>query len=254
MDTQIIYEKIKRARERQLLTNCYTIDLPEVADQLWMKEDDFIFSYKDQGIKRLIYFAKDWYVVDELLKLIDSGRYFLEFMTRNPDEYVPSGLTLIARMMRLSNLDCRSVFMEGSSVMQYMNENVGERAREEDAKEINQVLRDTFRTEISHLLSDAEMRDKVAAGQVTIHRDDRIDAILQADVKPKKFYINQIVNKTDRSIIHAILLNRLKQYVKGGGKYLYAWVEDTNIASLKFHEKYGMRHDGMWSMIYCLDI
>lgn len=253
MDTQIIYEKIKRARELQLLTNCYTVGSVENADQLWMKEDDFIFSYKDQGINRLIYFAKDWHAVDELLRLVDSGRYFLDFMTKNPDEYVPSSLMLIARMMRLSNPDCRSVFMEESFVMQYMNENIGERARVEDAEEINQVLWDTFRTEISHLLSDEEIRDKIAAGQITIHRDNHIDAILQADVKPKKFYINQIVNRTDRSIIHAILLNRLKQYVKSGGKYLYAWVEEANIASLKFHEKYGMRHDGMWSMVYCLD-
>lgn len=253
MDVQIIYEKIKRARELRLFTNCYAIDLAKNADQLWIKEEDFIFSYKDQGISRLIFFAKDWHAVDELLKLVDRGRYYLEFMTKNPDERVASCLTLIARMMRLSNPDCSFVFAEESSVMQYMNENVGETAQEEDAEEINRVLWETFRTEISHLLSDEEIRDKITEGQITIHRDNHIDAILQADVRPKKFYINQIVNKTDRNIIHAILLNRLNTYVKNGGKYLYAWVEDTNIASLKFHEKYGMKHDGMWSMIYCLN-
>ena len=70
---------------------------------------------------------------------------------------------------------------------------------------------------------------------------------------PKKFYINQIVNKGKREIIHAILLNRLEEYIKAGGKYLYAWVEERNIASVKFHEKYGMKHDGMWSMSYSIE-
>ena len=70
---------------------------------------------------------------------------------------------------------------------------------------------------------------------------------------PKKFYINQVVNQGERKTIHAILLNRLEAYTNAGGKYLYAWVEDKNTASLKFHEKYGMKHDGMWSMIYSIE-
>lgn len=41
--------------------------------------------------------------------------------------------------------------------------------------------------------------------------------------------------------------------IKAGGKYLYAWVEAFNVASVKFHEKYGMKHDGMWSMIYSIE-
>ena len=69
---------------------------------------------------------------------------------------------------------------------------------------------------------------------------------------PKKFYINQIINKTGKEVIHAMLLSRLDQYRKSGGKYLYSWVEEANIASLKFHNKYGMEHDGMWNLVYRL--
>ena len=47
-----------------------------------------------------------------------------------------------------------------------------------------------------------------------------------------------------------MLQNRLKPYVEQGGKYVYAWIEKNNIASLKFHSKYGLAHDGMWNMVY----
>ena len=128
-------------------------------------------------------------------------------------------------------------------------------ANEQDAEEINKILWVTFHTEISHLLSDDELRDKIRDEQITVHRnkDNHIDALLQADIMPKKFYINQVVNKGEKKAVHAILLNRLEQYIGAGGKYLYAWVEDKNIASMKFHEKYGMKHDGMWSMIYKIE-
>ena len=43
---------------------------------------------------------------------------------------------------------------------------------------------------------------------------------------------------------------KIYEYIESGGKYMYAWVEENNIASLKFHQKYGMRHDGMWDLIY----
>ena len=134
----------------------------------------------------------------------------------------------------------------------YFDPAVGEPAADRDIPEINRLLWDTFHTEISHLLTDEELLEK--AGQLTIHREGRtIDALLQAEVLPKKFYINQIVNRGNRKNIHAMLLNRLKAYTEAGGKYLYAWVEDRNIASQKFHQKYGMKHDGMWNVLYAVE-
>jgi N-acetylglutamate synthase-like GNAT family acetyltransferase len=252
MDIQIIYEKIKKAKELRLINNCYNFNVVENSTKLWEAGDDFLFAYADHGIQRLIYFGSNWDAVDELLKQVKNGRYLIEFMTKRPDEHKPAGSALLARMMRLANYDCRTVFSEDSAVAQYMDLPVGEKAKVEDVNEIDRILRSTFHTEISHLPSKDEIKSRI--DQFTVHKSEgNIDALLQTNVMPKKFYINQVVNKGDRKNIHAILLNELKKYIKDGGKYLYAWVEDTNMASLKFHEKYGMKHDGMWSMIYCLE-
>lgn len=252
MIKQIIYDKINKARTQRLLTNCYSLDVIETAYNIWEYDKNFIFSYKDHGVNRLVYFAEDALAINSLLDIIGSDYYFLEFMTKNSEEYVPKHSSIIARMMRIANPDCRSVFETTSSVLQYFDESVGEYAKDTDIAEINNILWKTFHTEISHLLTDDELKTKI--NQLTIHRDiahDRhIDAMLQADVMPKKFYINQIVNNGEPKIIHAMFLNRLKTYIEHGGKYIYAWVEDSNIASLKFHKKYGMKHDGMWNMVY----
>lgn len=255
MDNKNIFEKIKMARIQRFLTNCYSLDIVEHSQQVWTNEDEFLFSYKDHGIDRLIFFAKTWEGVDWLLNRIDQGKYFLEFMTKNPEEYIPGVAVPIAAMKRMSNTDCRRVFESGSSILQYRNSADIELAKESDAEEINGILWSSFHMEISHLLTDDELREKIRAGQVTVHRnmDNNIDALLQAEVMPKKFYINQVVNKGNRKNIHAILLHNLEKYVNAGGKYLYAWIEESNVASIKFHEKYGMKHDNMWSMIYSIE-
>lgn len=255
MDKQNIYEKIKTVRCQRFLTNCYSLDAVEYCQNVWTQGDEFVFSYEDHGIQRLIFFVKTWETFDQLLGGIKDGCFFLEITTRKPDEYIPEEAQLTAAMKRFANADCRTVFGSDSSVLKYRDAVSVETAKEQDAEEINDILWAAFRTEISHLLNEDELREKIKGGQITIHRntDNRIDALLQAEVKPKSFYINQVVNMGNRENIHAILLNRLQEYQKAGGRYMYAWVEDKNTASVKFHEKYGMKHDGMWCMIYCIE-
>ncbi len=255
INMESVYEKVKKARLQRLVNNCYSMETIEHCQKFWSKGDEFVFSYEDHGIQRLIFFVKDMCEVDKLLSEIESGRYYLEFMTKDPNVYIPSKSKKCAAMMRFANSDCRSVFEPESQVIRFKNAVPVENANEQDIEEINSILWTTFHTEISHLLTDDELRGKIRDGQFTIHRNtnNRIDALLQADVMPKKFYINQVVNRGNKEVIHAILMNRLEKYVNDNGKYLYAWVEDNNIASIKFHEKYGLRHDGMWSMIYCIE-
>lgn len=253
MEKQSILERIKSARLQRLLTNCYSLNVVEHCQKVWTQGDEFLFSYEDHGINRLVFFAKSWQAVDRLLAEVKEGQYCLEFMAKSPEEYTPEGFVSIAALMRLANPDCCSVFDADSPLLQYKDAVRVEEAQEQDARLINELLWSTFDTRVSHLLPDDELSEKIKAGQITIHRDedDHIDALLQAEVLPKKFYINQILNRGERKAIHAILLDRLEKYAKAGGKYLYAWVEEHNIASMKFHGKYGMKHDGMWDMVYC---
>ena len=252
MNKEDILNRIKMARIQRMLNNFYSMDVIGHITNIWTHNDEFIFSYEDHGVNRLTYFAKSWETVDILLEQIAGGSFYLEFMTKDPAEFIPKKAALVARMMRMANPDCRSVFEPQSVVLQYRDDKNISMATEDDVKKINSILWNTFSPEISHLLSDDEIKERL--DQFTIHKNgEQIDAVLQADVMPKKFYINQIVNKGERKNIHAMLLDRLEKYVEAGGKYLYAWIDEKNIPSLKFHAKYGMEHDGMWSVIYNLE-
>lgn len=256
MDTSLLQDKINAARANRLINNFYASDVSEKACGIWETGDEFVFSYEDHGINRLIFFVKDLKSIDVILKQIPQGKYFIDIMGRTRGEDLSSDIKAIAHLKRFSNPDCRSVFDNGSEVIIYKGSVSVETAFEEDASELNKLLWSTFNTEVSHLLSDDELRTVIRSGQISLHRNDEgiIDALLQADVLPKKFYINQIINKSCRKeVIHSILLDRLEGYVANGGKYLYSWIEETNNASLKFHEKYGMKHDGMWNTVYCLE-
>ncbi len=252
MNIQVLLDKIKTARKLRFLTNCYSLDVINKAERLWEKEDSFAFTYNDNGINRLIFFVNNYKILECLLGELEKGQYFLEIMTKNLQEDFPSNLNIVAKMMRMATSDCSSVF-NNSSILQYRDDSKGTEPDIDDAHEINEILWNTFHTEISHLLTDEEIVEKIKRGKFLIHRSKRIDAVLQTDVMPKKFYINQIVNLTDKKIIHAILLKRLWNYIQNGGSYAYAWVEDKNIASVKFHEKYGFKHDGMWNLVFGLN-
>ena len=252
MNKQTILEKINTARKLCYITNLYSYDTLDYADKFWELNDSFVFSYTDHGILRLIYYVRDYETLDRLLSKIEAGKYYLEIITKDINIYKPSNMSLVAKLMRMSTTDCGNVFKD-SKVLQYRNDEIVEKASLEDAQEINKLLWKTFHTEISHLLTDEELSERIELGQIFIHKSQSIDALLQVEVRPKKFYINQIVNLTDKKVIHAILLKNLWEYFQNGGNYVYAWVEEKNIASIKFHEKYGMRHDGMWNLVFCLD-
>lgn len=51
-------------------------------------------------------------------------------------------------------------------------------------------------------------------------------------------------------MFHALTLNLLKKYCDNGGKYVYAWGDEGNIASLKYFEKYKLLEDGVYNSIY----
>ena len=254
MDIKAIKEKISEIKkDHQLLTNFYSFDVVDSIESYWEYSLSFAFSYLDHGLHRLIYFAADKDALAGLIRQVPRGKFYLEFLTNDCSEFSKelSGETLIYRMKRLANKDCSGVFSD-SKILQYENDNTGIYPDVTEAHEINEVLWNVFSEENGHLFYDDEIEAAIRERQITIHRNDHgnIDSILKVVIKPKKFYVNYVYNGGLRKNIHAMMISRLKEYYKTGGRYIYSWVADDNIASLKWHGKYGMEHDGIWDMIY----
>ena len=117
MDKKIIYEKVHAAIAQRFLTNCYTMNVIENAKEMWTSGDELLLSCDDNGVNRLYFFIKTWDRLNHLIAAIESGRYFLEYVTRNKEDYRPQYSELYAAMKRMSNTDCQSVFEEKSPVL-----------------------------------------------------------------------------------------------------------------------------------------
>lgn len=240
------------------MTNCYSMQIFDAAEEVWNVEESFIFSYNDHGIYRLVYFAKDLQSLKELLKLPRRKQFCIDVMTKDSESmqklFHACNCDLLAKMTRLVNADCRSI-VENSVVSKYRDDSLFFTATQRDVPEVNKKLWAVFDSRISRLLNDDELRTFVEKGNLYIHRNSLsvIEAVLQLDVMPKKFYINQVINESGTPVIHSMMLNALSHYVEQGGKYMYSWVEENNIASLKFHSKYGMVHDGIWNLVFTLE-
>ena len=253
IDKNTIVEKALFARTHRYISNCYSFDVLDSATGIFESDDSFILTAEDHGVNRIYFFVKQIDALGSLYNQLNKGTYYIEYMSKRPEEFVPERAVAVARLMRMVNKDCRSV-LDDQKLAAYRNDSVGEYADAADVHEINCLLWDTFKTEVSHLLYDEELAEIIKEKKIIIHKDKQIDALLQIDVMPKKFYINQVINRADKSVIHAMLLSELNNYVQNGGQYLYSWVEENNIASMKFHQKYGMSPDGMWNIVYRLEI
>ena len=252
MDVRGLDNIISAISSKRMISNCYSTALIDKADCCWENDGSYLISYVDHGVNRLLFFVQELVELERLIPLIDQGDYYLEYITKNPDElqiHVDKSIGC-TRLLRLSNSDCTQILSD-PVLTQYFDDMIGETATESDTKAVNGLLWDTFYTEIAHLLYDEELEKLITDGKIIVHKSrDVIDAVLQFEMFPRKFYINQIINKSEKNVIHAMLLGQLKKYINNGGKYIYAWVEETNKASLRFHAKYGMRHDGVYNLIY----
>ena len=213
--------------------------------------DSIAFVEKDHGVNRFYFYTADFADLKEVADRI-SVPLTLDIVTRNEAEYQKEvsamGFTLLARMQRLVNKDITEAVkrIEVSEVLCG-----GGQAHVEDTEAANRLLWSTFDTRIGHLLDDAELARIIKKGEVLIIKDHgEIVTLLQRSLERHQFYINQVINHADSSYIHSLIGTELKQFYEGGGRYLYAWVQDANIASNKFHAKYGMAPDGLLDLVY----
>lgn len=259
----MLSEQIKEAIEKlkkngRLVTNVYTANIINHSSVFLWNADAILLSYNDHGVNRLYYYAHKLDNIEGLIESLSEDEYVLEFMTKNAEDssevLQQLGFQCLAQMMRMSVRDVAVSVKNNNFASQYFDEAIGTFPGESLAQDINKVLWKVFDTRVSHLQDDDELKRSIEKREVLIHQNEEgsVDAVLQTIIQPQRFYINQVYNGADKSVIHSMMHQRLKEYIAAGGKYAYAWVDKNNIASVKFHQKYGLQHDGMWNMVYVL--
>ena len=259
MKTRDLVRKLDAVRSQgeSSYSNIYRsiASLPEQEWECRTSEKTVCISYFEGGAQRSWFLTSD---LDDLVKMLREmpKGLVMDIISRGSsylsEPLARGGFHSIARMQRWANRDI-SVVLDGASVMvkRYGGSHPGIAAHEDDAGEILAIYTQAFDSRVSHLPSLEKLRMAIRAGDVIIHKEDgRIRTILQRNVEPKRFYIHQVYNDGAKAWLHGLLLAELQKYYTQGGRYLYAWVQDTNIASQKMHAKYGMLPDGLWDIVY----
>ncbi len=260
MNTAELINRISLLRKTgRVITNCFvSLDPSDNKEyEVFSSEKTIIIINCEYKVNRIWFYTTDSQDFAELAaSALDKAKYTLDIIGRDPsllkEELASAGFSCIAEMMRLSSNNISEVFSEDSAVHKYLGCEYGTAADITDAGEISDILWRTFDTRISHLPDNDELADMINKGQFVIYRnyEQKLASLLQTVAEPKRLYINQVYNSAEPEIIHAMLLNKIKQYCDQGGKYLYSWVEKDNIASMKFHQKYNLKHDGLWDIVY----
>lgn len=251
--------KLKERKEKVYTNNFMQFQKSqEVSWEATSSEKSLCLINEDHGVNRVLFYTTDFCDLNTLIHdfLDPSEEYVLDIVSKDCllyyEDMMQMGFKQHKKVMRMSNQDITPVLAADSPLIEYYTPQAGELASISDTKKINSKLWEIFDTRVSHLLTDEELEESIRKGEIYIHKNGmgEVAAILQRVEEPRSFYINQIYNGGEKGIIHAILLHALKHYQDNGGRYVYAWVEEDNPASIRFHEKYGLKHDGLWDIIY----
>jgi len=215
-----------------------------------------VFSFVDQGVKRVFYCASNSGALKGLLGQVSPGSV-IEVVSRDRLE--------CADMLEQPTFEQFAVFMRVScpdlsaglhkrippELLAVEDGLYGESATISEARDVRDLLTSLFDPRTSHISSLAQVEQEIRDGRVWVYKDQNgIASLLVSLLTGKKFYINHIYNRAEREVIHSILLTRLHQAMRQGINYAYAWIEEGNQRSLAFHARYSMSPDGLMDIYY----
>lgn len=252
-----IADKVKELKKTgiKVLSNCY-IPLSRIVDtsEVYEANNTIVFTMKEDSgeFERVYFYTCDLKELSEVLGGV-KGHKVLEVVSKARDDFeasiIEGGFTSKTKLKRVVNADINNYF--NNTMQDVVSTKEPEYAALSDAEEIYNMLWNTFDENISHLPTLDEIKGFIEDKQfVIVKSSDRIVSLLQEIVEPRRYYVNQVINFGDKEDFHAMIKSSLNKYRQNGGKYTYAWVEEGNIASLKFFKKYGIVEDGLWTSVY----
>lgn len=237
----------------RVVSNCFFVlndDL--LADIIYCSDNTVVFGISEESFSRIYFYTNNLDDLKTGLSGCETGSV-LEIVGRNKEEYKEtlesSGFDFDRSLVKMFTKDISSIFEEDGIASGYDTNKIT-LAEVEDLDEIYDLLYSTFDTRISHLPTRCELRSSIENKEISIVRNGNIVSLLQSVVEPKSFYFNQIINKGDKNEFREMVFSSLHKYISEGGKYSYSWVEENNIASLKFFKKLGFTEMSFWTNVY----
>lgn len=254
MRTEEIKKKIQELKQQGKVSSNVFFSFSDYENHIWDTLETpktLVMTRFLDGANRLYFYTVDiddlknvlkTYHKNTVIEIIAKDKHFLQTYLNQ------AGYKTLSNMCRIANKKLSST-MELSE--NDLSLECGRYAEKNDAKRIHKLLWETFDTRVAHLPDIKEvMRGIQKKEYYLVEENKQIISLIQSKILPKSYYCNQIINLGDKKIFHKAFRHILSTYGISGGEYAYAWVDETNIASLKFFEKYDFVPDGLWSVVY----
>ena len=259
MDISCVSNMINKLKEINptLITNFngVLIELSSREFSSYETDKSMIITYWDGPVCRLLYFSCDANSLRENLSILPAGDYLMEKVNRvgfeSDIDFCSIGFQKVKALYRYTNNRINEFVVSDAPVLQYRNKVAYEQLDIHSFDSIKDILWTTFDPNVSHLPDDHTLEDQIRNGEfVGIIKGDVLTALIQRRMDKLQFHIDQIINRGSKEGIHAMLLGEIDKFVSRGGKMISSWIEEDNIASLKFHEKYGLVKDRTYVYIF----
>lgn len=246
-----------KSRHGHLLTNSYRLFSKEIEKSWCVAYNDnaLLILFDDNNVERIEFYAAAVIDLKDLLSEVPSGRYCIEYPYRKENEhsadFMRIGFELLKTMQRYSNPDIGKTLpdIEELISLHYLKRDYSVLGSS-DFNDIKLLLSKTFDSRISHLQDDDSLLTSINNGEFCgAIIDGELKTLLQRKTENNKFYINQVINMAEPDYIHSIMVSELRMYNELGGKYVYSWIAEDNTASIRFHLKYGLNPDYMFTDI-----
>lgn len=225
--------------------------------EYYEEKNSITFVVNDNLVRRGYFYSSDYVELCDLLSECSKDTFF-EIITKKQDDNMEKVLTdagcqKYATFKRLSNGRVSdNLFLNIPMELANVNiEDYGKLACQDDLEEIVNILYQIFDPRTSHISTKNEIVKLIELGNIIVEKaNDEIIAFLVYKTEGRKFYINQVFNKGSKQIIHCILMNAILNSMKNGVNYIYSWIDEKNQRSIRFHERYGLKFDGLMDISY----
>lgn len=232
----------------------FALEKSEREHDVLMSEDSLCVIIHEPSVDRLLFFTVNDLDLVEISNLLGEG-YVLDIVSKDSNLYADlltkMGFKQLTKLQRVANKDMMLSILASTREM-VLDFDKSIVAQVQHIEDIYNLLWNTFDTRISHLPDKEELERQIKSMEIRIIEDEsgKIVTLYQVSVEPKSYYINQIINKGSKDSFHKMLIDDFKRYCDNGGRYVYAWVETENKASLGLFKKYGIVPDGLYTCVY----
>lgn len=256
-----ILKKISLLRKNKVffLSNIYQV-IEENILEMQETETTIAFLVQDRDVKRGYFATNKVEELPELIRKWPTGTG-IDFLSNKKDSN-------LAHNLNEAGFEPYAVYLKAENA--HIGETLGKMdqnkydfsACEEflspvdtgDVEEILHFLYENFNPLTSHIETQEEMCNRIKRGDLVVHKEqNRIVTVLTFDPKPKKLYMEHMLNRGESIFMHMLYYYILQREVKKGVISVDTWIREDNLRALNFVKRYGLEPGRLKNFVYKKD-